>query len=267
MNTSQNPNPNEWINDVDDLPIPPFELINLVVGPSNPRDFVKLGKEIAFQSIVTALTKNKFALNQFHALLDFGCGCGRLTRHFKPLSNTKIYGTDYNPILIQWCQENLPFAEFQVNQLDPPLNYPEDTFDFIFAGSVFTHFTEEIQFAWLDELWRVLIPNGYLMITTHGEPYAKDWLTPELYEKFKTGEFIVFKAEEVGGNPCVAYHPPQYIQSKLTRKFSLIDHIPQGWDKQDVILLQKRIWNLKYLTNEIANGRLAQVLKYNFRHR
>ncbi|MDI6783132.1 MAG: hypothetical protein QME64_03435, partial [bacterium] len=85
--------------------------------------------------------------------------------------------------------------------------------------------------------------------------------------KFNSGEFIVFKAEDVGGNPCVAYHPEKYIRTVLTRKFSLIDHIPQGWDKQDVILLQKRIWNLKYLTNEIANGRLAQVLKYNFKHR
>jgi len=222
----------------DDLPAPPLDLIYLVVGTRDPLGFIQGGKRIAHQGIVDALQGHNLYLNDFQAILDFGCGCGRLIRHWKSLTKPRLHGVDYNPVLIDWCKENLPFAEYQINQLNPPLCYKDDQFDFIFAGSVFTHLTELLQFAWLDELWRVLMPEGYLMLTVHGDHYAKQ-LPEDLQSLFHAGQHVVINADHVGENACGAYHSEKYIREKMTRRFSLVDLIPLGWDTQDIVLLQK----------------------------
>ncbi len=52
--------------------------------------------------ITTLLERNGLELNSFSAILDFGCGCGRVLRFWKDLIHTRVYGTDYNPSLIRW---------------------------------------------------------------------------------------------------------------------------------------------------------------------
>jgi hypothetical protein len=39
--------------------------------------------------------------------------------------------------LVRWCRRNLPFADFGINHLDPPLPYEEEQFDLIYALSGF----------------------------------------------------------------------------------------------------------------------------------
>ena len=224
----------------EEIPVPPLDMIDLVVGTRDVEGFIQGGKNIAHQGIVNALKRNNLDLNNFQAILDFGCGCGRLMRHWKYLTTPRLYGSDYNSVLIDWCKNNLRFAKFQVNSLEPPLNYSSGQFDFIFCGSVFTHFHEALQFAWLDELWRVLMMNGYLMITVHGEYYAQK-LPPELHANFCAGEYVAINQEQAGQNTCGAYHSAKYIREKVARRFTLIDHIPMGWDTQDIVVLQKRI--------------------------
>jgi len=222
----------------DGLPVPPLDLIFLVVGVRDPVGFVEGGRTIAHQCIVNALKRHGLDLNQFDSILDFGCGCGRLTRQWKDLTRPQIHGTDYNSVLIEWCRKNLPFARFQVNHLFPPLSYPDQSFDFIFAGSVFTHLTEGLQFAWLNELRRVMKPSGVLMITLHGDHYSKD-LPPELLAKYNSGKHVVVHAHQAGTNNCGAYHSATYIREKLSQGFTLMDHLPKGWDTQDMVLLRK----------------------------
>src|SRR6476660_2155715 len=96
----------------DGLPVPPLDLIFLVVGVRDPVGFVEGGRTIAQQCIANALKRHGLDLNQFDSILDFGCGCGRLTRQWKDLTNPQIHGTDYNSVLIEWCRKNLPFARF-----------------------------------------------------------------------------------------------------------------------------------------------------------
>jgi len=222
----------------DGIPVPPLDLIYLVVGTREPVGFIEGGKKIAHQGIVDALHKHQLDLNDFQAVLDFGCGCGRLMRHWKSLTKPRLYGTDYNPVLIEWCKSNLPFAQFQVNQLEPPLNYSDSQFDFIFAGSVFTHFPEALQFAWLTELRRILMHGGYLMLTTSGEHYAKNLPLP-LQKRFYAGQFVAIQENQAGTNLCSAYHSEKYVRENLTRHFAVVDFIPTGWDTQDIVLLRK----------------------------
>lgn len=215
----------------DGLPVPPAVLRSLVSGdPNDTRaSFFEMGGLCA-QSIKEALEKTGVEIESFDAILDFGCGCGRTIRHFRTLPKTQLYGTDYNPKLVDWCARNLPFARFGLNQLHPPLDYPGATFDLVYAFSVFTHMPEALQFAWMRELSRLIKPAGYLVIST---------LPLELLpESQRTGPMVVRKENQPGTNACLAYHTFAYVEEKLSKGFEIIEFI-EGGVGQDFYLLRK----------------------------
>jgi len=222
------------------FPIPPRDLIFLVAGHHNATSFLQ-GGATASQAIRDTLEKNSIYIEGLHAILDFGCGVGRIMRHWNTLRGPALYGTDYNPTLIGWCQENLTFAEFQVNTLSGRLPYPSSTFDFIYVFSVFTHLSEPLQFHWIEELSRVLRPGGYLYFTTHGEYYFSK-LALELQEQLRNGQMVILRAEQAGTNHCAVFHPERYVREKLVKNLVMVDFIPSGakGDSQhDVYLVKK----------------------------
>ena len=224
----------------DGLPIPPLKLIVLVAGTSDISWFLEGGK-LAAQSINDTLDKNGLYINDFQEILDFGCGCGRVLRWWKYLERASIYGTDCNHKLIDWCRLNLTFAQFETNDLDPPLSYTDEKFDLIYALSIFTHLPELLQLSWINELWRILRPGRYLLVTTHGGHYIGR-LTKTEQNLFQAGRLIVRGERTPGTNLCTAYHPVKYVQEKLVKRFEIIDFIPSGAkgnSYQDVFLLRK----------------------------
>ena len=71
------------------------------------------------------LYKNGLSMEKFDAVLDFGCGIGRVIRHLRNVHGPCYYGTDYNPKLIAWCRHNLKFARFSTNHLVGKLGFKE----------------------------------------------------------------------------------------------------------------------------------------------
>ena len=223
------------------LPIPSLPLIYLVTGSYDVTWFLTSGK-LGADSMQEILKKNGSSINKFNAILDFGCGIGRVIRYFNTLNGTALYGTDYNPDLIAWCRKNLKFAEFQTNLLANPLDYQDEQFDFIYALSVFTHLREPLQHFWIKELSRVLKPGGFLFITVHGELFYLPQLFPEDQERFKRGELVVYGGENEGSNICTAFHPEEYVREKMAKDLIVVDFVPEGAagnPRQDVYLLQK----------------------------
>lgn len=223
----------------DGIALPSGKLIHLVAGNPSIFWFLKGGAQ-AKQAILNLLEKNGFDFNQFASVLDFGCGCGRVIRNWHN-HTPDLYGTDYNSELINWCQDNLAFCQFSINQLEPPLNYPNNTFDFIYALSVFTHLPKSLQLPWLEEVKRVLRPNGVAFITVHGEHY-KYLLSQKEKILFDQGEFIVHQEEIAGSNTCNAFHPKQYLMNNFSKIMKIIDIVPEGAlgnPYQDAVLLQK----------------------------
>lgn len=221
-------------------PLPPGALIYLVAGHRSARWFLKGGRS-ASEAIRETLNKNGIEIEQFGAILDFGCGVGRIMRHWSGLRRPTRYGTDYNPKLIEWCKNNLKFAEFRVNTLSGGLPYEPETFDFIYAFSVFTHFNQSLQLYWINELSRVLKPGGYIYLTTHGEYYVSG-LPIEEQEQFRNGQLVVREAEQSGSNMCSAFHPVSYVREKMAQNFTVADFIPcgaQGDSMHDIHLLKK----------------------------
>ncbi len=224
----------------DKLPIPPTRLIYLVANSREISWFLQSGI-LGRESIVYALQKNGIHPEELEAILDFGCGCGRIMRHWQSLQGPQLYGTDYNPDLISWCQKKLnDLAEFKTNNSIPPLDYADGQFDFIYAISIFTHLTEDLQDAWMKELSRVLKPGGVLFITVHGVSRLYQ-LEPKDQQRFQSGQLVIEQKMAVGTNVCGAYHPEQYVRSHLARGFEIVDFIPVGARdaNQDIYLLRK----------------------------
>jgi SAM-dependent methyltransferase len=222
------------------LPVPPAELIHKVAGTSDVNWFLKAGG-FGAESIREVLLKNRIALDSIRRVLDLGCGCGRVIRHLQLLENTELHGTDYNPMLIEWCKANLKFAHFAVNDLRPPLSYSDSQFDLVYALSVFTHLPEDLQAGWMNELRRVTRDGKYLLITTHGKYYF-DQLTPTEQRQFQNGELVVREQAAAGTNYCATFHPEEYVRTKLATGFEILDYIPEGAKgnpMQDLFLLRK----------------------------
>lgn len=220
--------------------IPPLRLIHSVAGTPNVDWFFEGGR-LGYQSILDVLIKNELKISNFNAILDFGCGCGRVIRYWSDLKGPAIYGSDYNPVLIDWCRKNFLFARFEKNEITPSLPFGDKKFDFIYALSIFTHLPEHLQYPWMRELWRVLMSGGYLIITTCGEHYF-DRLDDHQKDTFRSNQIVVKRAEMQGTNACAAYHPFDYVRAKLATDFNIVDFIPKGAKgnpEQDLYLLKK----------------------------
>ena len=99
-------------------------------------------------------------LDEFPWILDFGCGCARVTRWLQyEVGSNELHGCDIDEQAIAWDQLNLPGLTFVRNNPEPPLPYGDETFDLILNHSVFTHIDERMQDLWLAELRRVLTPG------------------------------------------------------------------------------------------------------------
>lgn len=223
----------------DGLPLPSARLRVKVAGTADLDWFLEGGR-LAEQSIRAALARHGTEPEQLESLLDFGCGCGRVTRRWSGL--TGIHGSDTSAEAVAWCRRNLPFGRFEVNGLAPPLAFADDSFDFVYALSVFTHLTAELQRAWLEELARVLRPGGLLLVTTHGRAYLER-LDPQERDRFESGEVVVRWARVEGSNLCAAYHPEGALAGLAPPDLTVLELEPEGAlgnPRQDVSVLRKR---------------------------
>jgi SAM-dependent methyltransferase len=225
----------------DGLPLPPARL-RTQIGPlhADAGFFLRSGRHNA-DLIRELLAEQGSSLESLESLLDWGCGCGRLLRHWAGQEETRVFGCDIDPKMVAWCDENLPFAQTTVNALSPPLPYGDSSFELVYAFSVMTHLSEELQRAWLSELRRVLRPGGYLLISTLGEYYAsRNRLTAEERAAFAQGKLVVLYERSAGTSLCSAYHPPEYVRRELADGFDHVAFRAAADDgRHDIHLLRK----------------------------
>jgi SAM-dependent methyltransferase len=219
---------------VDGPPLPPRRLMVRVAGTADADWFLRSGRA-AYDAIAANVP-----VQEIDAVLDFGCGCGRVLRYWQGHPGTAT-GSDRDAGAVEWCRSHLPFARVDRNGLAPPLAYDDDSFDLVYALSVFTHLTDELQTAWRDELRRVLRPGGRLLLTTHGRSYLPRLEGAER-ELFERGELVVRWGDLPGSNLCSAYHPESYLRETLVQGFELATIEPEGArgnPTQDLIVLRR----------------------------
>jgi SAM-dependent methyltransferase len=205
------------------LAVPPARLRVLVAGTAEVDWFLDSGKAQA-DYLRELVATGGGPLDEMEAVLDFGCGCGRIARWFSDLSRPRINGCDYNQELVEWCKTNLGFMHVRKNDLQPPLPFPDDSFDFLYAFSVFTHLSVELAGRWMGELRRVVRPGGLAWFTIHGASY-NERLLPEEQARFAAGEIVVRLPEIQGTNLCSAYWPHASVASMLGSGFETLVHL------------------------------------------
>lgn len=208
-----------------ELPLPPEVLRLMVAGTGDPGWFVTAGRRAA-ESLAVLLARNGIDIEKLESVLDFGCGCGRVIRHLTHLP-AALYGCDSNPVGVEWCAEHLTAAHFAVNALHTALEYDADSFDLVYALSVFTHLPLELQMHGMRELRRVLKPGGVLVLSLHGDALCGK-LTRAERTDYRAGRLVVRGGELAGTNHCATFHPPAFVRNVLAEGFEVLDHVREG---------------------------------------
>lgn len=148
-----------------EFPVPPVELRALVGRPD----------------LESFLEPSDYPLELTRRVLDIGCGCGRQARWLLGLERRpeRYLGIDIHQGMIEWDRAHLSAPGFEyVHQdvaspcLNPngtlrvtPIPAPDHDFTLVLAISFFTHLVEDQALFYLDEVARVLAPEGVMHTT------------------------------------------------------------------------------------------------------
>ena len=224
--------------------LPPVWLRHRVGGGADPAVFINSGLRSA-ESIEAALMRVGRTPDSFDAMLDFGCGCGRLfiALHDRPRPGRMI-GTDLDAEAIAWCRAHLDGAEFHINEPLPPLPVEEGLADLVTALSVFTHLDEEYQFRWLEELARVSRQGAVLLLSTHGAHAQSTRLSPGEQAQLERQGILHYadyaQRSIFHESYRMTFHTREYVEREWSRLFRILAYLPRGLgDYQDLVVLQK----------------------------
>lgn len=157
--------------------IPPTRL--MFDGPRSNHEFKKNG------AVFLGYFKDLCGLKPDDKFLDVGCGIGRkaipLTKYLS--ENGSYEGFDIDEVGIDWCKKNIStkHPNFHFTRVDVYNKYynpsgkhlaekfifpfEDESFDFVFLGSVFTHMMPREVDNYLSEISRVMKTNGKCLIS------------------------------------------------------------------------------------------------------
>lgn len=154
-------------------------------------------------------------------VLDFGCGCGRVLRHFQVEARIgEFWGCDIDLPSTTWLSENSPthFRIFNNSEL-PHLPIESNCFDLIYVISVFTHLTTMWK-PWLLELRRVLKPGGTALITFHNR-IAYEYNTGKRFDEQDAGMLVTHEDRAWDNGGPMVYHSYWWIQKHWGQFFDI----------------------------------------------
>jgi SAM-dependent methyltransferase len=228
--------------------VPMAEQIDRVMASKSKLDYLFSGYA-SFKTIENLLAKHtQLTITPELSILDWGVGCGRVARHFID-ANCQVKGVDIDPQNVAWCRQNLAGLYEQISP-QPPTNLSDNSIDFAFGISIFTHLTEDDQFRWLDELQRLIRPKGYALMTIQSEYALLRGQEParrilSLNERGIDDAVIGTRLDDVVGKKSDYYretfHQHQYIIQNWSRWFDVIA-IESGehFSHQDYVILRAR---------------------------
>lgn len=179
------------------------------LNPYNPY-FSTIGEQFKRLLIDHAL------LNKDQAILDIGCGTGRLANQLTNFLTGSYSGFDVHPHFIDYCKTTYQATNFNFQAIDIihdeynpngtidastfVFPYQANSFDLVIAIAVFNHFKLEWIIQYIREISRVLKPRGVFFgtilllnqqsidfINTRIQPpYQFSHRTPESWHDFET---------------------------------------------------------------------------------
>jgi SAM-dependent methyltransferase len=233
-----------------DIPIPPPELRRRVTGTESAEVFLTSGQQ-SLGDLACALAGVGRELMSFERVLDWGCGCGRVTRWLgAELEGRELVSVDVDPAAIKWCAEHLPFGRFMVCNPRPPLDVPDSHFDLVVNHSVLTHLDASMQDEWLTELRRITRPGALIILSVHGDDAfatnAMHWDAERVAERWRALETVgILYVSDYVDSPFpdfyqVTYHATWYVFTHWARHLPIVAYYPRGaLSFQDIVVLTR----------------------------
>ena len=227
--------------------VPPAHLRRRIHGTDDLASYEQVGRMVS-DTVFSYLNVRGDAAS-FRGL-DFGSGSGRVLvplhelcrKHSSSYSAVEWFGSDIDRQAITWSQKNLGLiAKFAVNNPMPPLAFHDEFFDFIFSISVFTHIPEDMQFAWLAELSRVLKIRGTALFSTLPLDLLKNRLSDA---ELRKGFYYIDGGKGTDGLPRFyrdTHHSREYIEREWSRYFSIEVFKEKGIAGHQDLIVCKRV--------------------------
>lgn len=240
-------------------PMPPESLRGRVSGSVDEDWFDKSGR-LTVGEWSKALASQGMMFQDFHTIIDFGCGCGRAIRYLRKQITPaqRLIGLDPDKEATDWLAKNVSgVTAHALDDLPPAQQVASGSADLILSHSVFTHLPEDVQFAWLSELARMLKSGGLLIASIHGAKVIDDYAR-SLIELGMNDASAHFSAEikargffhVVGKNAFeealpsyygAAFHEMPYVLEHWTKDFEIKAWFPTfALNHQDVLILCRR---------------------------
>ena len=234
---------------IDGLPVPPRSLME-GYGNGEAESYVQTSRNDAGK--MKSIAREAGVRFDGIKVLDFGCAAGRLIRQFaEEAKSCEIRGVDISAAHIAWCQRHLsPPFRFTTTTTLPHLPFEDRYFDFIYAGSVFTHISD-LADNWLMELKRILKPGGKLYATVHDghcievlEKRHPDHLLTPLLRNFD--QQSGFRSKEwdmvsVARNPkdAMVFYDERFLRELWGREFKVVSYNYEAYGYQTAVLLER----------------------------
>jgi SAM-dependent methyltransferase len=228
------------------LPVPTPASVQRVISVPNQLNYLIGGASIykRLESYLSETFDRTF--EDFPAVLDWGCGCGRVARYFQRQNGTRFFGVDVDHENVAWCGRNLGHGHFVTVSLLPPLPFPQESFDLILGIAVLSQLSEKNQILWLQELQRVAKPNALVMISIQGPAQiALNRPPPKLLCEIDEKDFVA--TGHNGDLDQVILDPDYYVSVVQSRKyirsvwsgyFSVVDIVDALAANQDLVVMK-----------------------------
>lgn len=233
-----------------ELPLPPREIWENIYATQE--EYLAVGRKDV-DTLRALLHNHQASIQPGHKVMELGCATGRLLRWFqREAEQGEFWGLDINATYIAWCQQHLsPPFHFATTTTFPHLPFSDDTFDLIYAGSVFSHVSELVD-AWFLELRRILKAGGRLYITVHDnhtihllrtqrkhEPLAQMLAAHQARLDAMPNGFAMFTIRRSPRGAQVFYDL-EYLCARLSAGFDILATRPEAYGHQTGILLKRR---------------------------
>jgi ubiquinone/menaquinone biosynthesis C-methylase UbiE len=188
-----------------------------VMGSELEEDFIAAG-------IVTRdVLRKTVGINPYDTFLEIGCGVGRVGYAIAPLCQ-KWIGCDVSANMLAHAKRrlqdfpNVSLVEISGYDLQP---VPDQSVDVVYCTIVFMHLEEWDRYNYVLEAWRVLRPEGRIMIDNFSLLSDQGW---EVFETHRTRFTPEQRASHISKSST-----PQELETYLRRAgFTGVQGISEG---------------------------------------
>jgi SAM-dependent methyltransferase len=141
-------------------------------GDLNVSAFLRSGV-VQVDDLLRSLDEHGLDWHQWRAVLDFGCGPGRLSQAFAA-HFVDVTGVDLAPSMVELARSYAAASRspcrFEVNARPDLSLFPDCKFDLVYSNLVLQHMPPELSRSYMAEFVRVLKPGGVAVFQLPSRP-------------------------------------------------------------------------------------------------